>query len=176
MFDFICPIFRNLFKKPATRLYPVTKRETFENARGHIEGINEDCVFCGICAKKCPADAITVDRASKTWKIDQFKCVICNVCVETCPKKCITMSPTHRTAEYNKSYVSIQGKAPETSHAADVKPSSVGEDCVFCGICAKQCPQGAITVDRPNKSWSIDSEKCVACGICISKCPKKTIK
>ncbi len=174
MLDFIRPIFRNLFKKPVTRLYPVTPRETFDNARGHIEGINENCVFCGICAKKCPADAIVVDRKAKTWTIDPFKCVICNVCVETCPKNCITMSESHKTPEYNKSYVSFQGKVDEAKPQG--KPTGVGDDCVFCGICAKQCPQEAITVDRPNKSWSIDSEKCVGCGICISKCPKKTIK
>ena len=174
MFEFLKPVFRNLFTKPSTRLYPIAKREPFANARGHVEGINEDCVFCGICAKKCPADAITVDRSTKTWKLDQFKCVICNVCAESCPKKCISMDNVHRTAEYKKSYVKIQGKADEAKPAG--KPIGAGESCVFCGICAKKCPEGAITVDRPNKSWTIDSEKCVGCGVCISSCPKKCIK
>ena len=174
MFDFIRPIFRNIFKKPVTRQYPFTVRDPFDNARGHIEGAGEDCVFCGICAKKCPADAIEVDRKAKTWKVDQFKCVICNVCVESCPKKCITMNPVHRTAEYKKSRVVLQGKVEESN--AGGKPTGVGDTCVYCGLCAKKCPEGAITVDRPNKSWTIDSEKCVGCGLCISSCPKKCIK
>ena len=25
------------------------------------------CVFCTLCARKCPAEAITVDRAEKKW-------------------------------------------------------------------------------------------------------------
>ena len=174
MFDFIKPVFRNLFKKPVTRLYPIISREPFENARGHIEGINDNCVFCGICAKKCPADAIVVDRNSKIWKIDQFKCVICNVCVESCPKKCISMGSIYKTAEYKKSYVEIQGEINEK--ASLTKPKFASNECVFCGICAKQCSQNAITVDRTNKIWSIEEEKCIGCGLCIEKCPKKCIK
>ena len=51
-----------------------------------------------------------------------------------------------------------------------------GEGCVFCGLCAKNCPEEAITVDRPNKSWTVDTDKCVLCGKCVSKCPKKCLK
>ena len=49
------------------------------------------CVYCTLCAKKCPAGAIEVDRANKTWKLDDEKCVGCGTCAEACPKKCIIM-------------------------------------------------------------------------------------
>jgi len=49
------------------------------------------CVYCGICAKKCPMQAITVDRASKTWTLDEDACIACGTCAECCPKKCIIM-------------------------------------------------------------------------------------
>lgn len=49
------------------------------------------CVFCTLCAKKCPQSAITVDRAAKTWKLDEDSCVGCGVCAATCPKKCLTL-------------------------------------------------------------------------------------
>ena len=49
------------------------------------------CVYCGICAKKCPMEAITVDRATKTWKLDEDKCIACGTCANSCPKKCIVM-------------------------------------------------------------------------------------
>ena len=49
------------------------------------------CVYCTLCAKKCPAGAITVDRKEKTWKLDEDKCVACGTCAEACPKKAIIM-------------------------------------------------------------------------------------
>lgn len=51
----------------------------------------EKCVYCGLCARKCPAEAITVDRASKTWKLDGDKCLACGNCAAVCPKKCVVI-------------------------------------------------------------------------------------
>ena len=45
------------------------------------------CVYCTICAKKCPGEALTVDRAAKTWTLDEDKCVACGTCADVCPKK-----------------------------------------------------------------------------------------
>lgn len=42
----------------------------------------EGCVKCGLCAKKCPAQAI--DRAS--LRADPAKCISCMRCVKVCPK------------------------------------------------------------------------------------------
>jgi formate hydrogenlyase subunit 6/NADH:ubiquinone oxidoreductase subunit I len=48
---------------------------------------DDTCVFCGICAKKCPSEAITVDRTEKKWEVDDEKCTRCGLCVDGCPKK-----------------------------------------------------------------------------------------
>ena len=45
--------------------------------------------------------------------------------------------------------------------------------CIGCGICAKNCPEGAVRVENFNAT--IDQSKCVGCGICADKCPKKVI-
>lgn len=44
----------------------------------------EKCKGCGICAKKCPGDAITGEK-KKPHVIDAAKCVKCGACIEVCP-------------------------------------------------------------------------------------------
>lgn len=108
MFDMVGNVFKNLFSKPATRLYPFEKREPFKDSRGQISGVEIDkCIFCGICQRKCPSDAIVVNKAEKSWEIDQFKCVICNACADACPKKCITTDAAHKTSQYSKDKLKI---------------------------------------------------------------------
>ena len=45
--------------------------------------------------------------------------------------------------------------------------------CIGCRICAKNCPENAITVE--NNVAKIDYSKCTGCDVCISKCPRKII-
>ncbi|MCX7748911.1 MAG: 4Fe-4S binding protein [Clostridia bacterium] len=103
MFDMLSSILKNLTSKPATRKYPYEKREPYKDVRGQVGGIDIDaCIFCGICDRKCPSDAIKVSKAEKSWEIDKFKCVICGVCAEVCPKKCIFMDEQYKTSAYAK--------------------------------------------------------------------------
>lgn len=92
---------KNLASHPATLMYPVKQREFFERTRGHIEW-NNSCVLCGLCAKKCPTKAITVDRAAKRWSIDRFNCIQCGSCVESCNKKALSMGSDYTTPSTEK--------------------------------------------------------------------------
>jgi formate hydrogenlyase subunit 6/NADH:ubiquinone oxidoreductase subunit I len=84
-------ILRNLRRKPATRRYPSEKREAPAGTRGHLDIEIEKCVFCGVCQKRCPANALAVSRAPKSWSVNPYACIICGYCVEACPKKCLVM-------------------------------------------------------------------------------------
>lgn len=48
-------------------------------------------------------------------------------------------------------------------------------DCIFCGLCMRSCPPGAIRVDRAAGTWSINRFDCVQCACCVGTCPKKCL-
>ena len=50
------------------------------------------------------------------------------------------------------------------------------ETCIFCGICNKKCPTGAIEVSRADKKWEIERLRCIQCNCCVEVCPKKCLK
>lgn len=78
---------KSLFSPAPTRKYPYEKREPFERTRGSIAMADiKGCIFCSMCQRKCPANAITVDKANETWTYYPYKCVACNSCVRFCPK------------------------------------------------------------------------------------------
>ena len=49
-------------------------------------------------------------------------------------------------------------------------------DCIMCGMCMRNCPPNAITVDRAKGTWKIQRFDCVQCGYCVENCPKKCLK
>lgn len=89
-FEMTSTVLKSLFSRPATKRYPFVKRLNYERTKGGIKIDIENCIFCGICSKKCPADAITVSRTEKFWQIERMKCAVCEWCIDVCPKKCLS--------------------------------------------------------------------------------------
>ncbi len=46
---------------------------------------------------------------------------------------------------------------------------AVSDKCSQCGVCAEECPVGAIDLEN---SAVIDKEKCILCCACIKRCPQ----
>jgi formate hydrogenlyase subunit 6/NADH:ubiquinone oxidoreductase subunit I len=84
-------LLKSLFFGPATEKYPFAKKTYCDRSRGSIAIDIQSCIFCGLCQRKCPTDAIVVSKEEKTWTIDRLRCITCGACVEVCPKKCLAM-------------------------------------------------------------------------------------
>ena len=68
--------------------------------------------------------------------------------------------------------VSVQ--VPGNTPYKELKPSAfhpaANDTCVKCGICAEQCPVGAIPTDEPYKT---DPDLCINCMRCVGLCPRQ---
>ena len=103
--------FRNLFGKPATKLYPTEKPIYTPMTKGRVVNDITTCILCGICDKKCPACAIKVDKPAETWMLDPFACVQCYTCVRACPKSCLSMRADYTPAATAK--YTLEERKPE---------------------------------------------------------------
>ncbi|GAE88410.1 4Fe-4S binding protein [Acetivibrio straminisolvens] len=85
-------LIKSIFHGPYTVQYPLEKKGSFPASRGRIEINIEDCIFCGLCARRCPSNAINVVKAESLWSINRLRCIQCSYCSEVCPKKCLKMN------------------------------------------------------------------------------------
>lgn len=169
-------LFKSMFKKPATLMYPVVQREWQERTRGSIDIDVDQCIACGICAKRCPADAIEVDRDPRQWTIHRMQCIQCGECVQACPKKCLDMNNKYTEPQAEKVVDTYEIPAKDSGKSSGDGDLTCNKDeCVYCGLCAKVCPADALKVDRKEKIWEVDKEACAKCGACVDKCPKKCL-
>lgn len=119
------------------------------------------CLGFGNCQRVCPVDAIEIVNGLSV--IDHSRCITCGKCVAECPRHIIRLDPADSAVRIDCCNV-LKGRMV-------VDDCQVG--CIGCGLCAKACQYGAITLinDLP----VFDYDKCVGCMACAEKCPRKII-
>ena len=197
--------------KVQRKVATINMAEAAMDDRSHIVNNIMKCIFCGQCMRNCPSGAITVDRRSRTWRINLEACVNCGTCIDNCPRKCLSLgcylgNPSEITMKGSRppvrrrpsTFAPAEKEGPLTSPVQAAKPEAPaenpmpavkaeettvpdthirieGEKCLFCGKCEHNCPADAISIDRRNRTWTIDREKCITCGVCADGCPARCL-
>lgn len=71
------------------------------------------------------------------------------------------------------SRVKLPGDRPYRDLIVSTITPLVDNSCILCGICADECPVGAIPKDRANTT---EEDVCIACMRCIKVCPENSRK
>ena len=140
------------------------------------------CTFCATCMDFCHG-AIEFSRDYHMIATKEEDLLVTGTHIRKPPAKKAPPKPAAPAAEAKP----VEAKPAEEKAAApaeaapaiqprdDGKPVQDPSKCVYCTICAKKCPVGALEVDRANKTWKLDEDACVGCGTCAGNCPKKCI-
>lgn len=131
------------------------------NPGGGAKACSYGCTGFGNCKMVCPFDAIDIVDGIAVVNAD--KCKACGKCVAECPKHLIELVPADAVCHVK---CSSKDKGVEVKKVCQA-------GCIGCGLCARNCPADAITVE--NNIAHIDQSKCTHCGVCKEKCPVKVI-
>lgn len=82
--------------------------------------------------------------------------------------------PTSQYVKTNQSWLKSKVIYPLfMRHMMSDKPFYTTDACTSCGLCAKQCGEGNIKMEKGRPSWQ---GHCTQCLGCINRCPQKAIE
>ncbi len=105
-------VFKNLFKRPMTVLFPAEKIDIPPRNRAKHTFDIDTCKSCSLCANICPNKAIEMvevndDKLKEKYpkkypQIDLGKCCFCALCQDICPTGSLKLSTDFYLATFDK--------------------------------------------------------------------------
>lgn len=80
---------------------PILRKET---AKEYI--VTDACIRCGICAKVCPANNITVTKEHGVEFAD--RCEVCYACLHNCPQNALHLKVQANTVKFRNEHISLK--------------------------------------------------------------------
>ena len=143
------------------------------------------CTFCAHCMDFCSHGAIQLTQDYHMIATKEEDLIVSGTFIKKPPvKKAVPpkpAAPAAATPAPAAAAPAAEAPKAEAAPAESPKPRDDGKPvqdpakCVYCTICARKCPAGALTVDRAAKTWTLDEDVCVGCGTCAAACPKNAI-
>lgn len=103
---------------------------------------------------------------------------LCDVITETslCGLGKTATTPVVSSIKYfEDEYIEhIQDKKCSTGVCKKLLTYTIGDNCIGCGLCMRNCPADAISGEKRQRHI-IDKEVCIKCGTCMDICPSGAI-
>jgi NADPH-dependent glutamate synthase beta subunit-like oxidoreductase len=119
---------------------PVPKRPASERIRTGEE------ITLGFGEEQARRQAARCRQCSIQPVFDSSRCLLCGTCVDTCvygALKLVRLADIQGDEQVARLTAALEKRAPRRERTAIIKDES---RCVSCGMCARRCPGGAITM------------------------------